>query len=122
MLCCDAISSASTCCGARASGPNAAGSARVDSRETISFETLLSYAALGLIVGFGYYMSIRLGAAGLPQGAPDWISKLLHGLRIGAAVMFFAWLASLGMAPILAAFAGFLAGRVIAFRSTGEDA
>ena len=86
-----------------------------------TIETALSYAALGLIVGFGYYMSMRLNA-GLPQGAPDWISKLLHGLRIGAAVMFFAWLASLGMAPILAAFAGFLAGRVIAFRSTGEDA
>lgn len=87
-----------------------------------TLETVVSYAALGLMVGFGYYMSMRLGAAGLPQGAPDWISKLLHGLRIGAAIMFFAWLASLGMVPILAAFAGFLTGRVIAFRSSGEDA
>ena len=84
-------------------------------------EAVISYAALGLIVGFGYYMSMRLNA-GLPEGAPAWMPKVLHGLRISAAVIFFAWLASLGMAPILAAFAGFLAGRVIAFRLTGEDA
>ena len=87
----------------------------------LSFETLLSYAALGLIVGFGYYMSMRSNA-GLPEGAPAWMPKVLHGLRVSAAVIFFAWLASLGMVPILAAFAGFLAGRVIAFRLTGEDA
>ena len=83
-----------------------------------SLEAVLSYAALGLIVGFGYYMLMRLNA-GLPEGAPSWMTKLLHGLRIAAAVVFFAWLASLGMLPILSAFIGFLAGRVIAFRATG---
>jgi hypothetical protein len=86
-----------------------------------SLEVVLSYAALGLIVGFGYYMSMRFNA-GLPAEAPSWMPKLLHGLRIAAAIGFFAWLASLGMVPILSAFAGFLAGRVIAFRALGEDA
>jgi hypothetical protein len=86
-----------------------------------SFEAVLSYAALGLIVGFVYYLSMRSNA-GLPAGAPPWMSKLLHALRLAAAIVFFAWLASLGMVPILSAFAGFLAGRIIAFRATGEDA
>jgi hypothetical protein len=86
-----------------------------------SIEVVLSYAALGLIVGFGYYMSMRLNA-GLPARAPAWMPKLLHGMRLVAAIAFFAWLASLGMLPILSAFAGFLAGRVIAFRAAGEDA
>jgi hypothetical protein len=86
-----------------------------------SFEAVLSYAALGLIVGFVYYISMRSNA-GLPAGAPPWMPKLLHGLRLAAAIVFFAWLASLGVVPILSAFAGFLAGRVIAFRATGEDA
>jgi hypothetical protein len=85
-----------------------------------SFEAVLSYAALGLIVGFAYYISMRSNA--LPAGAPPWMSKLLHALRLAAAIVFFAWLASLGMVPILSAFAGFLAGRIIAFRATGEDA
>jgi hypothetical protein len=86
-----------------------------------TLDAVLSYAALGLIVGFGYYMSMRLNA-GLPAGAPVWMPKLLHGLRLAAAIGFFAWLASLGMMPILSAFAGFLVGRVIAFRVTDEDA
>jgi hypothetical protein len=87
-----------------------------------SLEAVLSYAALGLIVGFGYYMSMRLNS-GLPEGAgPPWLPKLLHGLRLAAAIAFFAWLASLGALPVLSAFAGFLAGRVIAFRALGEDA
>jgi hypothetical protein len=84
-------------------------------------EVTFSYAALGLIVGFGYYMAMRFNA-GLPADATGWMPKLLHGLRIAAAVGFFAWLASLGMLPILSAFAGFLAGRVIAFRAMGEEA
>jgi hypothetical protein len=86
-----------------------------------SFEAILSYAALGLIVGFGYYMSMRLNA-GIPEGAPSWLPMLIHGLRIAAAIVFFGWLASLGVLPVLSAFAGFLLGRVIAFRTLGEDA
>lgn len=85
-----------------------------------SLEAVLSYAALGLIVGFGYYMSMRLNA-GLPAEAPLWMPRLLHGLRLAAAIIFFAWLASLGMLPILSAFAGFLAGRAVAFRAMGGD-
>lgn len=84
-------------------------------------ETAVSYAALGLIVGFGYYMSMRLNG-GLPEGAPSWLGKGLYVLRLGAAITFFAWLASIGALPILSAFAGFLLGRVIAFRTLGEDA
>ena len=86
-----------------------------------SLEAILSYAALGLIVGFGYYMSMRLNA-GLPEGAPEWLPKIIHVLRIAAAIVFFGWLASLGLLPIMSAFAGFLLGRVIAFRTLGEDA
>lgn len=87
-----------------------------------SLEVTLSYAALGLIVGFGYYMSMRLNAGLSATARRRMMPKLLHGMRIAAAVAFFAWLASLGMLPILSAFAGFLAGRVIAFRAMGEEA
>ena len=84
-------------------------------------ETILAYAALGLIVGFGYYMSMQLNS-GLPPEAPAWVGRSLHVLRLAAAIAFFAWLASIGILPILSAFAGFLLGRVIAFRAMGEDA
>ena len=84
-------------------------------------EAILSYAALGLIVGFGYYMSMRLDSGVMAGVGPRWLPLLIHGLRIAAAIGVFAWLASLGMLPILAAFAGFLLGRVIAFRALGED-
>lgn len=84
-------------------------------------EVVLSYAALGLIVGFGYYMSMQLNS-GLPPGAPGWAAKALYVLRLGAAIAFFAWLASIGALPILSAFAGFLLGRVIAFRALGDAA
>ena len=84
-------------------------------------EAVIAYAALGLIVGFGYYMSMRLNS-GLPEGAPGWVAKGLHLLRLVAAITFFAWLASIGALPVLSAFAGFLLGRVIAFRTLGEDA
>jgi hypothetical protein len=87
----------------------------------IDFEAVLAYAALGLIVGFGYYMSMHLNS-GLPEGAPAWAVKGLNVLRLAAAIVFFGWLASIGVLPILSAFAGFLLGRVIAFRALGEDA
>ncbi|HYN38201.1 MAG TPA: hypothetical protein VES39_03010 [Rhodospirillales bacterium] len=84
-------------------------------------EAVLAYAALGLIVGFGYYMSMHMNS-GLPDGAPSWAVKGLHVLRLAAAIVFFGWLASNGALPVLSAFAGFLIGRVIAFRTLGEDA
>lgn len=60
--------------------------------------------------------------SGLPAEAPAWVVKGLHVLRLAAAIAFFAWLASLGALPVLSAFAGFLLGRVVAFRAMGEDA
>lgn len=84
-------------------------------------EIILAYAALGLMVGFGYYMSMQMNS-GLPPEAPAWVGRGLHVLRLAAAIAFFAWLASIGVLPILSAFAGFLLGRVIAFRAMGEDA
>ena len=84
-------------------------------------ETILAYAALGLIVGFGYYMSTQLNS-GLPPEAPAWVGRALHVLRLAAAIAFFAWLASIGILPILSAFAGLLLGRIIAFRAMGDDA
>jgi hypothetical protein len=92
------------------------------SPETITMDVILSYAALGLIVGFGYYASMRLNA---PQGAepvPQWLTTAVNLFRLAAAIAFFAWVASLGMVPILAAFAGFLCGRVVALRAIGYDA
>lgn len=85
-----------------------------------SLEAALSYAALGLIVGFGYYMAMLFGSE-LPEGAPKWLATAMVVLRVAAAVAFFAWLASLGMLPILSAFAGFLVGRTIAYRALGQD-
>lgn len=84
-------------------------------------EAVAAYAALGLIVGFGYYAAM-LANGGLPAAAPAWAVKGLHILRLAAAIAFFAWLASLGAVPVLSAFVGFLVGRVIAFRAMGEDA
>ena len=93
--------------------------------ESFSLDLIMSYAALGLIVGFGYYASQRLGApaqAAATGGAPQWLTTAVQLLRLAAAIAFFAWVASLGMVPILSAFAGFLCGRVIAFRTAGYEA
>ncbi|MBL8658719.1 MAG: hypothetical protein JNM75_03070 [Rhodospirillales bacterium] len=93
--------------------------------DALSLDVILSYAALGLIVGFGYYASQRLGAPAQAEangGTPQWLTTAVHLLRLAAAIAFFAWIASLGVVPILSAFAGFLCGRVIAFRTAGYDA
>jgi hypothetical protein len=92
------------------------------SPDAISLDVVLSYAALGLIVGFGYYASLRFHATGQAATAPKWLTTAANLLRLAAAIAFFAWVASLGMVPILSAFAGFLCGRVIAFRTAGYDA
>lgn len=88
----------------------------------IDLETLLSYAALGLIVGFGYYLALNMNGRLVAGGAPRWVVIGIQILQLLAAIGFFAWLASLGMTPILAAFAGFLVGRVIALQLIGADA
>ena len=84
-------------------------------------ELVLSYAALGLIVGFGYYGSMQWTGMLAAGGAPGWTGKLVNGLRLAAAIVFFLWLASIGGLQILSAFAGFLVGRQIAFSLGGLD-
>jgi hypothetical protein len=87
-----------------------------------TLEILASYGALGLIVGFGYYSMPRWNATLAQAGAPRWWPMALNVLRLGAAIVFFAWLASIGMVPILSAFVGFLIGRIVAYQMIGEDA
>lgn len=84
-------------------------------------EQVLSYAALGLIVGFGYYGSMQWTALLGADGGPAWTGKLVGGLRLAAAIAFFLWLASIGGLQVLSAFAGFLIGRQIAFSLGGLD-
>lgn len=90
--------------------------------DSITLDTILSYAALGLIVGFGYYASMRLNAPPGAEAAPEWLTTAVNLLRLAAAIAFFAWVASLGLVPIMSAFAGFLCGRVVALRAIGYDA
>lgn len=94
------------------------------SPDAITLDVVLSYAALGLIVGFGYYASMRLDAPADAEagGPPKWLTTAVHLLRLAAAIAFFAWVASLGVVPVLSAFVGFLCGRVIAFRTAGYGA
>jgi predicted anti-sigma-YlaC factor YlaD len=86
-----------------------------------TLEVLASYAALGLMVGFGYYASMAWNAALARANAPEWWATALGVLRLAAAIAFFAWLASIGAVPVLSAFVGFLVGRMVAFRLAGED-
>lgn len=90
-----------------------------------TFEILASYGALGLIVGFGYYSAVRWQEVlAATEGVPSWWPWMLNITRIGAAIVFFAWLAHSfdSMVPILSAFVGFLVGRMIAFQAMGHDA
>ena len=87
-----------------------------------SFELVAEYAMLGLFVGVAYYLAYRMNI-GLPLAKDQrWLLSVLNGMRIAAAIAFFAWLASLGVVPVLSAFAGFLLGRALAFRLIGENA
>lgn len=84
-------------------------------------EQILTYAGLGLIVGFGYYGSMAWIGMMEASGGPAWAAKLVGGLRLGAAIVFFLWLASIGATQILSAFIGFLVGRQVAFGLGGLD-
>lgn len=86
-----------------------------------SIEVVGEYAMLGLFVGVAYYLAYRMNM-GLPLATEQrWLLSVLNGMRIAAAIAFFAWLASLGMVPVLSAFAGFLLGRAFAFRLVGGE-
>jgi cytosine/uracil/thiamine/allantoin permease len=93
-----------------------------DAASLSSLDAVLSYAFLGLLVGVGYYMAYRMNVGFEPPANVRWLFTVVSVLRIVAAIGFFAWLASLGSAlPPLSAFAGFLVGRVLAFRLLGGD-
>jgi hypothetical protein len=84
-----------------------------------SFEIVAEYGFLGLFVGVAYYLAYRMNVA-LPLATDQrWLLWILDGMRIAAAIAFFAWLAFLGAAPVLSAFGGFLLGRAFAFRLMG---
>lgn len=80
---------------------------------TDTLETALTYAALGLMVGFGYYGAMQWNAVLAAAGAPAWMPTALNVLRLAAAICFFLWLASIGALHTLSAFAGFLVGRQV---------
>ena len=87
-----------------------------------SVQAVAFYAAFGLIVGLGYFVALRHNVDLYIDRGPGWLPVLMHGLRIAAAIALFAWLASLGALPILSSLAGFLAGRMVAFRISGNRA
>lgn len=77
-----------------------------------------AYAAAGLLVGLGYFRALAAAvAATLGNGSKGRIVAL-HAARIGAAVAVFWAISTQGAAPLLAAFAGFLAARLAARRWT----
>jgi hypothetical protein len=79
-------------------------------------ETFFSYAALGLIVGFGYYLAMAMNANLVAKGVSRRAVMVIDGMRVLAAIAFFAWLASTGTVPVLSAFVGFLCGRLLAMQ------
>ncbi len=87
-----------------------------------TWDVISTYAFLGLLVGIGYYLAPRVPTGWQIPAELRWLPAALNVLRIAAAIGFFLYLASLGGVPTLSAFAGFLVGRVLAFRLTGEDA
>lgn len=83
-------------------------------------ETALSYAALGLLVGFGYYGAAVWMTMAAQRSGSQALGWGLHGLRIATAIIFFLWVASIGAIHVLAAFVGFLVGRQIVFSGLGR--
>lgn len=79
-----------------------------------SYDVVIEYALMGLCVGVAFYMAQRLNLR-LPLTKDQrWMIWVLDAVRIIGAIAFFAWLASLGAVPVLSAFVGFLAGRLLA--------
>lgn len=76
----------------------------------------LMMACAGLAFGLVYFAALCRTSILLATGR-GWTALLAFTVaRIGAAVIFLALAAKLGAAPLLAAFAGFLAARAIAIR------
>ena len=73
-------------------------------------------ALAGLVFGALYFAALKRGVTLFVAGH-DWRAPLaLMLLRLGAAILFLALAAKLGAAPLLAAFLGLLAARVLAVR------
>ena len=71
----------------------------------------------GLVLGFGYFRSLRFNADLFVRRAPLWQSLGLQLLRLALVTAAMAAISLLGTAPLLAAFAGLMVGRHIVLRS-----
>lgn len=81
-----------------------------------SYEIVFQYALMGACVGVAYYMAQRLNLRLQLTRDQRWLLWVMEAVRIVAAIAFFGWLASIGAVPVLAAFVGFLVGRLLAGR------
>ena len=75
------------------------------------------FAAAGLVLGMGYFASLRRGVR-IAVARHAWLPYMLLALaRIAAAALFFTFAARWGMAALLGALAGFLLARQLAARA-----
>ena len=76
----------------------------------------LAMAVAGIAFGLVYFAALRRTSVLLATGS-GWMAPLTFtASRIGGVIVFFALAAKLGAAPLVVAFAGFLAARAIAIR------
>jgi hypothetical protein len=80
-------------------------------------QTIIAATIAGAAFGFAYFAMVRRTAMLFAQGE-GWLgaAALTFG-RLTAAIVFFGLIARLGAEPLLAAFAGFLGGRMAALRA-----
>ena len=80
--------------------------------------TVPVFATAGLVLGMAYFASLRR-VVQFVVVCRAWSPYVLLGLaRIAAAALFFTFAARWGVPALLAAFAGFLAARQLAVRSS----
>lgn len=83
---------------------------------------VIDNAALGFCVGVAYYFAYAMNERVRLPARFGWLIWAMHGVRIIAAALFFFWIGAQGGGlHVLSAFAGFLVGRVVAFRLLGRD-
>ena len=83
--------------------------------------TLLSiapYGAVGGLIGAAYFAALAWNVRLYTGQGAVWNALLLHLARLGVAVAAFALCARQGAPPMLASFAGFLAMRTVATRTS----
>jgi len=82
---------------------------------------LLAMAVAGVAFGLLYFAALRRTVTHLAARS-GWATPLLFTVsRVGAALVFLALAATLGAAPLLAAFAGFLVARGLALRAVRRN-